>query len=42
MQHKLAELKTEISVGRAFMDNCLEIHNEKGLDNVMASMAKYW
>ena len=42
IQHKLAELKTEICVGRAFADQCLKIHNEKGLDSASASMAKYW
>lgn len=42
VQHKLAELKTEICVGRAFVDNCLQLHAEKRLDSNMASMAKYW
>ena len=42
IQHKLAELKSAICVGRAFVDQCLEIHNEKGLDSETASMAKYW
>ncbi|KAL8618484.1 hypothetical protein ACOMHN_049901 [Nucella lapillus] len=42
IQHKLAELKTEICVGRAFVDQCLEIHNTRGLDSYSASMAKYW
>ncbi|CAH1786297.1 unnamed protein product [Owenia fusiformis] len=42
VQHKLAELKTEICVGRAFVDNCMRIHLEKGLDPQTASMAKYW
>ncbi|GFN78844.1 long-chain specific acyl-coa dehydrogenase, mitochondrial [Plakobranchus ocellatus] len=42
IQHKLAEMKTEIAVGRAFMDQCLEIHNTRGLDSSSASMAKYW
>jgi len=42
VQHKLAELKTEIAVGRSFIDQCLEIHNTRGLDSQMASMAKYW
>lgn len=42
MQHKLAELKTEICVGRAFVDNCIELHAEKRLDPATASMAKLW
>ncbi|KAM9327646.1 long-chain specific acyl-CoA dehydrogenase, mitochondrial [Pholidichthys leucotaenia] len=42
VQHKLAELKTEICVGRAFLDNCLQLHAEKCLDPSTASMAKYW
>ncbi|XP_052803345.1 long-chain specific acyl-CoA dehydrogenase, mitochondrial-like [Mya arenaria] len=42
IQHKLAELKTEICVTRAFVDRCLETHNAKGLDSEAASMAKYW
>ncbi|XP_002735248.2 long-chain specific acyl-CoA dehydrogenase, mitochondrial-like [Saccoglossus kowalevskii] len=42
IQHKLAELKTEICVGRAFTDSCLQSFNEKRLDSFTASMAKYW
>lgn len=42
VQHKLAELKTDICVGRAFIDSCLQLHSEKRLDAAMASMAKYW
>ncbi|CAB1327619.1 unnamed protein product [Coregonus sp. 'balchen'] len=42
VQHKLAELKTEICVGRSFVDNCLQLHSEKRLDSQTASMAKYW
>ncbi|KAL1256215.1 hypothetical protein QQF64_011760, partial [Cirrhinus molitorella] len=42
VQHKLAELKTDICVGRAFVDSCLQLHNEKKLDSSTASMAKYW
>lgn len=42
VQHKLAELKTEICVGRAFVDNCLQLHTERRLDPATASMAKYW
>ncbi|XP_054479530.1 long-chain specific acyl-CoA dehydrogenase, mitochondrial [Anoplopoma fimbria] len=42
VQHKLAELKTEICVGRVFVDNCLQLHAEKRLDAATASMAKFW
>ncbi|XP_068165147.1 long-chain specific acyl-CoA dehydrogenase, mitochondrial isoform X2 [Antennarius striatus] len=42
VQHKMAELKTEICVGRAFVDNCLQLHSEKRLDAATASMAKFW
>ncbi|XP_061156216.1 long-chain specific acyl-CoA dehydrogenase, mitochondrial [Syngnathus typhle] len=42
VQHNLAELKTEICVGRAFVDSCLHLHVEKRLDPATASMAKYW
>ncbi|XP_018598658.1 long-chain specific acyl-CoA dehydrogenase, mitochondrial [Scleropages formosus] len=42
VQHKLAELKTEICIGRVFLDNCLQLHAEKRLDSSTASMAKYW
>ncbi|HEU4987927.1 MAG TPA: acyl-CoA dehydrogenase family protein [Rhizobiaceae bacterium] len=41
-QFKLAELKTEATVGRVFYDNCVARHIESGLDPVTASMAKYW
>jgi len=42
VQHKLAELKTSIAVCRAFIDQCLDLHNAGKLDGSMASMAKYW
>ncbi|KAJ7412006.1 hypothetical protein WISP_99558 [Willisornis vidua] len=42
IQHKLAEIKTQICVARAFMDNCLQLHVDKRLDSATASMAKYW
>jgi len=42
VQHKLAELKTSIAVCRAFVDQCMELHNESSLGGEMASMAKYW
>jgi len=42
VQHKMAELKTEICVGRAFLDECLIAHYNGNLDSERASMAKYW
>merc|ERR1719411_2410986 len=42
IQHTMADLKTSIAVCRAFIDQCIELHNVKKLDNSMASMAKYW
>ena len=42
IQHKMAEMQTEIVIGRTFADHCLELHAEEKLDNYTASMAKYW
>ncbi|XP_032880102.1 long-chain specific acyl-CoA dehydrogenase, mitochondrial isoform X2 [Amblyraja radiata] len=42
VQHKLAEIKTQACVGRAFVDSCLGLHMEQRLDSATASMAKYW
>ena len=42
IQHKMAELKTAVAVNRAFMDQCISLHNDGLLDGAMASMAKYW
>jgi len=42
IQHRLAELKTNICVGRAFTDQCIDLHNQGKLDGGMASMNKYW
>ena len=39
---KLAELKTELQIGRVFVDRCIEQQLEGKLDAVTASMAKYW
>ncbi|MEV5568581.1 acyl-CoA dehydrogenase family protein [Spirillospora sp. NPDC052269] len=38
----LAEMKTEIAVSRAFVDQCLTKEVRGGLDAEEASMAKYW
>ena len=42
VQHTMAELKTSIAVCRAFIDQCIDLHNVGKLDNSTASMAKYW
>ena len=42
IQHKMAELKTSISVCRSFIDECIDLHDQKMLSNEQASMAKYW
>ncbi|MBV8125312.1 MAG: acyl-CoA dehydrogenase family protein [Burkholderiaceae bacterium] len=39
--HKLAEMKTEITVARVFIDRCIELKLAGKLDAVTASMAKY-
>ena len=41
-QFKLAELKTEATVGRVFYNDCVARHINGGLDPATASMAKYW
>ena len=41
-QFKLAELKTEATVGRVFYNDCVARHVNGGLDATTASMAKYW
>ena len=41
-QFKLAELKTEATIGRVFYNDCVARHLEGGLDPATASMAKYW
>ncbi|XP_046385680.1 long-chain specific acyl-CoA dehydrogenase, mitochondrial-like [Ischnura elegans] len=42
VQHKLAEMKTEICIARAFIDQCIDVFNHGKLDSSTASMAKYW
>jgi acyl-CoA dehydrogenase len=39
---KLAQCKTEVHVGRVFLDNCIERFIAGQLDAVTAAMAKYW
>ncbi|MEM7302534.1 MAG: acyl-CoA dehydrogenase family protein [Pseudomonadota bacterium] len=41
-QFKLAELKTDATVGRVFINDCVAKHLEGGLDPTTASMAKLW
>jgi alkylation response protein AidB-like acyl-CoA dehydrogenase len=39
---KLAEMKTEIQIGRVFVDRCIEELNAGNLSTETASMAKWW
>lgn len=39
---KLAEIKTEVTVARTFVDRCLEMMQADALDAATAAMAKYW
>ncbi len=39
---KLAEMATDIQVGRTFIDRCLELHLQGKLDVPTAAMLKYW
>lgn len=41
-KHRMAELKTKLTVTRTFLDQCIELHKHGKLDTGMASMAKYW
>jgi acyl-CoA dehydrogenase len=41
-QFVLSECKTEATVAKVFVDNCIERHMKEGLDATTASMAKYW
>jgi acyl-CoA dehydrogenase len=41
-QFELAECKTEATIGRVFVDHCIERHLKGELDTATASMAKYW
>ncbi|MCX7172185.1 MAG: acyl-CoA dehydrogenase family protein, partial [Proteobacteria bacterium] len=38
----LAELTTEVQIGRVFVDRCIELKLQGKLDAATASMAKYW
>jgi alkylation response protein AidB-like acyl-CoA dehydrogenase len=39
---KLAEIATEVQIGRVFVDKCLELHLQGKLDVPTAAMLKYW
>jgi acyl-CoA dehydrogenase len=39
---KLSECKTECTIGRTFVDQCVVWHLAGELDDTRASMAKYW
>ncbi|MDG2450586.1 MAG: acyl-CoA dehydrogenase family protein [Saprospiraceae bacterium] len=39
---KMAEMNTEITIARTFVDECIMELNESKLSNEKASMAKYW
>ncbi len=41
-KHRLAELKTEVQIGRVFVDRCIQQMMEGELDAATAAMAKYW
>ncbi|KNC48205.1 acyl-Coenzyme A dehydrogenase [Thecamonas trahens ATCC 50062] len=42
LAHRLAEVKTNVVIGRTFVDSCLELHAQGRFTSQMASMAKYW
>jgi acyl-CoA dehydrogenase len=41
-QFELAECKSEATIGKVFLDHCIERHIAGQLDTTTASMAKYW
>jgi alkylation response protein AidB-like acyl-CoA dehydrogenase len=42
IRHRMADLKTDLTVGWAFVDQCIMRHLEGGLSTYEASMAKLW
>lgn len=38
----LAEIKTELTIGRSFVDTCIQAHNRSELSADEAAMAKWW
>ncbi len=41
-RHKMAEMRTEIEVGEAFVDRCVAAHDKGELSTEQASMCKLW
>lgn len=39
---KLAEMKTEVEIGRVFLNHCVTLHNRGELDTEKAAMLKWW
>jgi len=39
---RLAEMATEVELGRVFVDHCILLHNERRLTAEKAAMAKWW
>ena len=39
---KLAEMATEITIGRSFLNHCIELHVNRQLDAVTAAKLKWW
>ncbi len=39
---KLAEMKTEVEIGRVFVDHCITLYNQGDLSVEKAAMAKWW
>jgi alkylation response protein AidB-like acyl-CoA dehydrogenase len=42
VRFQLAEMSTEAEVCRAYLDRCIELHNDGQLDVVAAAKAKWW
>ena len=41
-RHRLADLRADLSVGWAYVDQCLVLHVNGALDSTQASIAKLW
>lgn len=39
---RLAEMQTEVEIGRVFIDHCIMLHNQRKLSTEKAAMAKWW
>ncbi len=39
---RLAEMQTEVELGRVFVDHCIGLHNQRRLSAEKAAMAKWW